>query len=92
MAKREWEKVTRLSLLCKEQHSNHGGKETLFTEKTDEAINEILHDYAKSVEEVKKDYRNPSAHTNKIHRVDAERCFALVVDVEKLLKLDSFDE
>lgn len=86
--------------LTEEQKNNNKSKlieysrEKLFTGRTDEEIIRILHDYAESVEEVKNDYRNPSAHTNKIHRVDAEQCFALVVDVEKLLKrmLDSFDE
>ena len=69
-------------------------KDKLFSGKTDEEIMDLLSDYAESVEEVKNDYRNPSAHTNELRRVDAEQCFALVVDVEKLMKkmLDSFDE
>ena len=67
-------------------------KEKLFNEKTDEEILEILKDFAEAIEEVKKDYRNPSAHTNQVKRIDAEECFNLVIDVEKLLKriLDSF--
>ena len=69
-------------------------REKLFMGKTDADIFTKLQNYAESVEEVRKDYRNPSAHTNKLCRVDAEQCFALVVDVEKILKkmLDSFDE
>lgn len=69
-------------------------REKLFVGKTDDEIFELLNDYAESVEEVKNDYRNPSAHTNELRRVDAEQCFALVVDVEKLMKrmLDSFVE
>jgi len=69
-------------------------KDKLFAGKTDDEIMSILADYAESVEEVKNDYRNPSAHTNELRRVDAEQCFALVLDVEKLMKrmLDSFDE
>ena len=69
-------------------------KEKLLTGKSNDEILEILHDYADSIEEVRKDYRNPSAHTNELKKVDAEQCFALVVDVEKLMKriLDSFDE
>lgn len=69
-------------------------REKLFTNKTDEDIFNKLQDYAKSVEKVRTNYRNPSAHTNELHRVDAEQCFALVVDVEKILKkmLDSFNE
>ena len=45
------------------------------------------------MEAVKKDYRNPSAHTNELKRIDAEQCFDLVIDVEKLMKrmLDSFN-
>lgn len=69
-------------------------KEKLFSGKSDDEIIGILSDYAESVEEIKNDYRNPSAHTNELKRVDAEQCFALVIDVEKLMKkmLDSFDE
>ena len=69
-------------------------REKLLSGKTDDEIMDILHDYAESIEEVRKDYRNPSAHTNELKKVDAEQCFALVVDVEKLMKriLDSFDE
>ena len=69
-------------------------REKLFSGKTDEEISTILDYYAESIEEVKNDYRNPSAHTNELRRVDAEQCFALVIDVEKLMKkmLDSFDE
>lgn len=69
-------------------------KEKLFSGKSDDEIKSIVSDYAESVEEVKNDYRNPSAHTNELRKVDAEQCFALVLDVEKLMKrmLDSFDE
>lgn len=85
--------------LTEEQSSNNKAKlleytrEKLFVGKTDDKIMAILSDYAESVEEVKNDYRNPSAHTNELRRVDAEQCFALVLDVEKLMKrmLDSFD-
>ena len=67
-------------------------KEELFIGKTDEEIMNTLRDFADSVEEVRNDYRNPSAHTNQVKKVDAEECLNLVVDVEKLLKkiLDSF--
>lgn len=69
-------------------------KEKLIKEKSDDDIMDLLSDYAESIEEVRNDYRNPSAHTNELKRVDAEQCFALVLDVEKLLKrmLDSFNE
>lgn len=86
--------------LTEEQENNNRyklieySKEKLLSGKTDDEIMELLQNYAESVEEVKNDYRNPSAHTNELRRVDAEQCFALVVDVEKLMKkmLDSFDE
>lgn len=69
-------------------------REKVFPGKTDDEITEILNDYADSIEEVKNDYRNPSAHTNKLGKIDAKECFDLVIDVEKLLKkmLDSFYE
>lgn len=69
-------------------------REKLLSGKSDKEIMDILLDYAESIEEVRKDYRNPSAHTNELKKVDAEQCFALVVDVEQLMKrvLDSFDE
>ena len=68
-------------------------RERLFSGKSDDEIVNLLHEYAESIEEVKRKYRNPSAHTDTLRKVDAEECFALVVDVEKLLKnmLDSFD-
>jgi len=86
--------------LTEEQDENNKAKlleyakEKIFSGKSDDEIMSILDDYAESVEEVKNDYRNPSAHTNELRKVDAEQCFALVLDVEKLMKrmLDSFDE
>lgn len=69
-------------------------KECIFSNKSKEEIKELLIKYASSIEEIREKYRNPSAHTNEIKRVDAEECFNLVLDIEKLLKqmLDSFDE
>ncbi len=48
---------------------------------------------AEGVENIRKDYRNPSAHTNHLQCINAKQCFDLVLDVEKLLKeiLDSLD-
>ena len=65
----------------------------IFSKYEDEEIESMLTDYASSIEKIRKDYRNPSAHRNQIKRVDAKDCFDLVIDVEKLLKkmLDSFD-
>lgn len=68
-------------------------KEHIFSQYNEDEIEELLTKYASSIEEIRKKYRNPSAHTNEIKRVDAEECFNLVLDIEKLLKkmLDSFD-
>lgn len=64
----------------------------LMPEKSDEEILELLAYYGEEIAEVTKEYRNKAAHTNELKRVDAEECFDLVVDVEKLLRriLDSF--
>jgi hypothetical protein len=68
-------------------------KNCLFSNVDENKIEDLLNYYATSIEEIRVKYRNPSAHTNEIKRVDAEECFNLVLDVEKLLKkmLDSFD-
>lgn len=68
-------------------------KECIFSKYDKKEIKKLLNKYASSIEEIRKKYRNPSAHTNKIKRIDAEECFNLVLDIEKLLKqmLDSFD-
>ena len=69
-------------------------KNHIFSNKTENEIKRLLHDYAENIEKIRKDYRNPSAHRNEIKRINAEECFNLVLDVEKLLKkmLDSFDK
>ena len=68
-------------------------KTSVFSKYNEEEINKLLIKYATSIENIRKTYRNPSAHTNEIKRIDAEECFNLVLDIEKLLKqmLDSFD-
>lgn len=68
-------------------------KECVFSSYTHDEIEELLTKYASSIEEIREKYRNPSAHTNEIQRTDAEECFNLILDVERLLKimLDSFD-
>ena len=65
----------------------------IFSKYNEEEIERLLNYYASSIETIRTKYRNPSAHTNEIKQVDAEECFDLVLDVEKLLKemLDSFD-
>lgn len=66
---------------------------TYATNHTDEEIYDLLNGFARDIERVRIDYRNPSAHTNALTRISAQECFNLVLDVEKLLKrmLDSFD-
>lgn len=60
----------------------------------EERVLDLLDEYAEEVERVRKEYRNPSAHTNALTRTSAKECFDLVLDVEKLLRriLESFDE
>lgn len=50
--------------------------------------------YASRVDDIRERFRNPSAHTNEVKRINAIECFETVVDVEKLLRimLDSFDK
>lgn len=68
-------------------------KDRILSRYSETEIEKRLADYAKKIEEIRKRYRNPSAHANAIKKTDAEQCFDLVLDVEKLLKkmLDSFD-
>lgn len=65
----------------------------LLSNRTESEIFDLLEYYAEEIEIVKNDYRNPAAHTKELTKIDAEQCFNLVVDVEKLLKkmLDEFD-
>ena len=66
----------------------------LFLDKSDEEIMDLLLEYADEIEHVKNNYRNPSAHTGELNKMNAKDCFDLVLDVEKLLRriLDSFNE
>ena len=68
-------------------------KENIFSNKPEEEIDVLLYDYARNIEKIRQDYRNPSAHRHEIKQINAKECFDLVLDVEKLLKkmLDSFD-
>ena len=60
----------------------------------DNIIRETLLKYGSYVEDIRVDYRNPAAHTNKLQKIDAEECFKFVLDSEKVLRemLCSFDE
>ena len=67
-------------------------KNCIFSNKNEKEIIYTLEKYAEDIETIKDKYRNPSAHRNAIQRINAEECFELVLDYEKLLKkmLDSF--
>lgn len=58
----------------------------LMVGKDDAYIEDALEQIADGIEMIRKDYRNPSAHTNQLQKVNARECFDLVLDVEKLLK------
>ena len=85
--------------LNEDQHKNNMAKlieysrSNLFDNLTDEEIEEKLYQYGSLVNDIRIKYRNPAAHTNKLKRIDAEECFNLIIDVEKVLKkmLDSFN-
>lgn len=66
--------------------------ERIFSSLQISEIETMLSSYANQIEDIRIRFRNPAAHTNKITRCDAENCFCLVLDVERLLKkmLDSF--
>lgn len=68
-------------------------QEKIFTNESRKEISDLLLEYADEIETIKKNYRNPSAHTGELTEVNAKDCFDIVLDVEKLLKrmLDSFD-
>lgn len=68
-------------------------RECVFSSKSTKQIDRLLESYSSSIEKIKSEYRNPSAHRNHIRRKTAKECFDLILDVHKLLKemLDSFD-
>lgn len=85
--------------ISEEQHNNDIDKLVEFCKLellpncSDEQIVDLLDDYGAEIADITKEYRNKAAHTNELKRVNAEQCFELVLDVEKLLKriLDSFE-
>lgn len=82
------EKIRRNNLLKLIEYS----KTELLPNLNDEEIKILLEEYGKEIDNIRKKYRNPAAHTNELKRIDAEECFNLVLDIEKFLKkmLDSF--
>ena len=64
----------------------------LFPGLTEAEILAKASDYAQDIETIRVSYRNPSAHTNELQKINAKECFDYVLDVEKVLKkmLDSF--
>lgn len=69
-------------------------KHKLFNSFTDDEIRKTLYEYGSNVDKIRKNYRNPAAHTNELKQVDAEECFKFVLETEQVLKimLDSFDK
>lgn len=67
-------------------------KSELMPNSTDVQILSVVKGYGKDIDKIRKDYRNPSAHTNELGQKSAQECFNFVIDVEALLKnmLDSF--
>ena len=67
--------------------------ECIFSNNSPKQIERLLESYSSSIEMIKKEYRNPSAHRNHVKRKTAKECLDLIIDVQKLLKemLDSFD-
>ena len=67
--------------------------EKLMKGKSKDEIEKVISFIAEGVEDIRKDYRNPSAHTNQLQSSNAKQCFDLVIDIEKLLKtiLDALD-
>lgn len=61
--------------------------------KSQQIVEDHIQFIAEGVENIRKDYRNPSAHTNRLQSTNAQQCFDLVLDVEKLLRemLDLLD-
>lgn len=53
---------------------------------SDQELLSRLQEYGEQIEEITKKYRNRAAHTNELKKVDADECFEIVLDVEKILK------
>lgn len=68
-------------------------KAGLMHDKTENETLSILYEYGEEIENIKNRYRDKSAHTNQLTKIDARKCFDLVIDTEELLRrmLDSFD-
>lgn len=69
-------------------------KNELFTGLNDEEIKETLYEYGSQVYDITKKYRNRAAHVNELKKLNAEECFAYVIEAQQVLKimLDSFDK
>ena len=61
---------------------------------SDEVIREKLLEYGEQIDNIRRDFRNPAAHTNKLKIIKAEECFKYIIDGEKVLikMLETFDE
>ncbi len=62
-------------------------KDELLTEEyLDNDILGLMEKYGRKIEDITKRFRNKAAHSNDLSRVDADECFQMVIDVEKILK------
>lgn len=68
-------------------------KAHLISNLSKEEIEKALKEHACQIENIRDKYRNPSAHINELKRENAVKCFELVLDVERVLKLilDAYD-
>ena len=76
-----------------EELKDYAEKE-LFSFNPEIDVLKTLKSYAVKIDDIRERFRNPSAHTDEIKRINAIECFNTVVDIEKLLRvmLDSFDK
>ena len=67
-------------------------KQKLLVGKSNQDIIDMLEAFGEEISDLTDEFRNKAAHTNELKRVNAQLCFDLVLDVEKLLKrmLDAF--
>ena len=59
-------------------------KEKLLPNLNDEEIEEKLKEYEQEIDNIRKKYRNPSAHPKQLQKIDAKECFDLVLDFDSL--------
>ena len=85
--------ITRSGLTDEDKRNNlqmllEFAKSELFPEVADDSqINNALKKFAMWIETIRLDYRNPSAHSERLKKIDAISCFNFVTDVKKILRI-----